>query len=166
MNRASVAICNAVLLGLAAALSVAPAHAEELQDAPEKRPGNALEAARTGMVLPVVVAPASERDSAAVAYALGGYDRLVRPAHDARYWQRMLGHQNFAREDELDEADFNRKLWHGIMGQQVPYPTLRHRRPGGVLVGDNTGIMARHMPRRPAAVPAEPAGARDHGLGQ
>lgn len=34
--------------------------------------------------------------------------------------------QNFATEDKLDEPRFNRALWAGLKGKEVPYPEVRH----------------------------------------
>jgi hypothetical protein len=34
--------------------------------------------------------------------------------------------QDFKREDNLDTVRFNRMLWAGLMGEDVPYPTDRH----------------------------------------
>ena len=36
--------------------------------------------------------------------------------------------QDFKREDNLDTVRFNRALWAGLMGEDVPYPTERHGR--------------------------------------
>ena len=33
--------------------------------------------------------------------------------------------QHFAVADDLDEARFNRALWHGLLGEATPYPTVR-----------------------------------------
>jgi YVTN family beta-propeller protein len=46
---------------------------------------------------------------------------VPKPAHDASYWARVTRGMNFATEDRLDPADFNRILWKGIMGDK-PYP--------------------------------------------
>jgi len=46
---------------------------------------------------------------------------VPKPAHDASYWARVTKGMNFATEDRLDPADFNRILWKGIMGDK-PYP--------------------------------------------
>ncbi|HKP63452.1 MAG TPA: hypothetical protein VJV78_42245 [Polyangiales bacterium] len=51
----------------------------------------------------------------------------VRPRGDAAYWQRVLGDQDYSREDKLDEPAFNRALWRGLMGKK-PYPKQRHGR--------------------------------------
>ena len=36
--------------------------------------------------------------------------------------------QNFSKEDDLDEADYNHALWIGLKGKHVPYPTVRDGR--------------------------------------
>jgi hypothetical protein len=53
---------------------------------------------------------------------------FVKPRGDAASWQRTMAGQNFKREDDLDEGRFNRALWHGLMGEDSPYPTTRHGR--------------------------------------
>jgi YVTN family beta-propeller protein len=87
--------------------------------------------------LPLPAAPATVSAQAAPA--------RTRPAHDAAYWQAALGDQDFSREDKLDEADFNRKLWHGIMGDDVAYPVMRH---GKNLRGQREKLIAESRARR------------------
>ena len=36
--------------------------------------------------------------------------------------------QNFRIEDDLEEARFNRALWHGLLGEATPYPMVRDGR--------------------------------------
>jgi hypothetical protein len=36
--------------------------------------------------------------------------------------------QDFKREDNLDTERYNRALWSGLMGDDVPYPAERHGR--------------------------------------
>lgn len=50
------------------------------------------------------------------------------PKRDAAYWQRAMADQNFRSEDRLDEPRFNRALWAGLKGDDVPYPEVRHGR--------------------------------------
>jgi hypothetical protein len=38
------------------------------------------------------------------------------------YWEQVMAGQHFAVEDDLDEARFNRALWHGLLGEATPYP--------------------------------------------
>lgn len=48
-----------------------------------------------------------------------------RPAHDGAYWgQRMQG-LDFSRSDHADATRFNRVLWTGLRGEDVPYPRSR-----------------------------------------
>jgi hypothetical protein len=49
---------------------------------------------------------------------------LARPRRDAAYWEQVMAGQHFAVEDHLDEARFNRALWHGLPGETTPYPTV------------------------------------------
>jgi hypothetical protein len=53
---------------------------------------------------------------------------LATPRGDAAYWSRVMGGQSFTREDDLNTDAFNRALWHGLMGQNAPYPERRHGR--------------------------------------
>jgi hypothetical protein len=53
---------------------------------------------------------------------------FARPRHDAAYWAQVMAGQHFAVEDDLDEARFNRALWHGLLGEATPYPTGRDER--------------------------------------
>ena len=46
----------------------------------------------------------------------------------AQYWAAAMAGQDFASEDRLDEPRFNRALWAGLKGDQVPFPTHRHGR--------------------------------------
>jgi hypothetical protein len=47
-----------------------------------------------------------------------------KPLHDATWWAEQTKGMDFAIEDHLDAAKYNRILWAGIMGEQ-PYPTTR-----------------------------------------
>jgi hypothetical protein len=73
----------------------------------------------TELPLPEAVASAPGATPQSVRVA-----KLRRPAHDAAYWQRAMSAQNFRVEDKLDEADFNRTLWRGLMNR-APYPSAR-----------------------------------------
>ncbi|MPZ20513.1 MAG: beta-propeller fold lactonase family protein [Luteitalea sp.] len=69
--------------------------------------------------------------SATAANSLSPSDRVRRfsvPRRDAQYWARVMEGQDFKREDNLDTERFNRALWAGLMGEDVPYPTERHGR--------------------------------------
>jgi hypothetical protein len=57
----------------------------------------------------------------------------VSPLHDAAYWTTMTKGLNFAGEDRLDAASYNRILWQGMKPNQQ-YPTVRsglNLRPNG-----------------------------------
>ena len=71
------------------------------------------------------------------------------PTHDADWWERAMSGQDFSREDALDEARFNRTLWHGLVGAEVPYPTVRH---AADLTRERASLLA--------ATPTPQAGAR------
>jgi DNA-binding beta-propeller fold protein YncE len=45
----------------------------------------------------------------------------VRSLHDGNWWAKATHNFNFKQPDALNSAEFNRVLWHGIMGDK-PYP--------------------------------------------
>ena len=49
---------------------------------------------------------------------------VPRPLHDAAWWAEKTRGFTFAKEDENDEAAYNRVLWEGTMGER-PYPMTR-----------------------------------------
>ena len=59
------------------------------------------------------------------------------PMHDAAYWERAMAGQNFSREDAVDEVLFNRALWQGMKGSDVPYPSFRDGRD----LSQNRGLL-------------------------
>ncbi len=72
--------------------------------------------------LPLPAATAAEK-SAALHYA-----PYTHPLHSAAYWAAKTRGFDFAVEDHLNTPLFNRILWHGLMGKDVPYPTTRNGR--------------------------------------
>jgi YVTN family beta-propeller protein len=40
-------------------------------------------------------------------------------------WQRLSEKMNFAKEDDIPDLEFNRVLWHGLKGSDVPFPGPR-----------------------------------------
>jgi len=50
------------------------------------------------------------------------------PLQDSAYWERASAGQDFSQEDKVDSAAFNRILWRGLKGDDVPYPTARDGR--------------------------------------
>src|SRR6267378_1161351 len=52
----------------------------------------------------------------------------ARPTHDAAYWEAKTEGFDFSREDRVDAAKYNLMQWQGLVGENVPYPTLRDRR--------------------------------------
>jgi hypothetical protein len=40
-------------------------------------------------------------------------------------WQRLSEKMNFAKEDDIPDLEFNRVLWHGLKGNDVPFPGPR-----------------------------------------
>ena len=53
------------------------------------------------------------------------------------YWAEKMEGQDFNREDNLDTERFNRVLWEGLKGADVPYPTTRH----GLNLSTNRKVM-------------------------
>ena len=70
-------------------------------------------------LLPLPAATAAEK-TAALENA-----PYTRPLHPAAYWAAKTRGFDFAVEDHLNTPLFNRVLWHGLMGQNVPYPSAR-----------------------------------------
>jgi YVTN family beta-propeller protein len=52
----------------------------------------------------------------------------ARPRHDAAYWAAKTKGMDFSVEDHIDSAKFNRIIWRGLEGKDVPYPTARDGR--------------------------------------
>src|SRR5271166_410271 len=51
---------------------------------------------------------------------------IPRSTHDAKYWADMTKEFDFTREDNLKNPEkFNRIIWEGLHGKEVPYPTVR-----------------------------------------
>ena len=53
---------------------------------------------------------------------------FAKPRRNAAYWEEAMAGQNFGIEDDLEEARFNRALWHGLLGEGTAYPTARDGR--------------------------------------
>ena len=51
-----------------------------------------------------------------------------RPLHDASWWAEKTRGFDFSAEDKVDAARYNRILWEGLMGENVPYPSVRSGR--------------------------------------
>lgn len=82
-----------------------------------------------------------------------------RPQHSAAYWSRVMEGQDFEEEDKLDTVAYNRALWKGLMGDDVPYPAVRDgrdlRQNRAQLLKDYAAqqkAAKKHRPRRSAAV--------------
>ena len=56
-----------------------------------------------------------------IKYAAG---RMIRPQHDAAYWDSVTAGFNFEEADQVPPALFNKVLWDGLMGKK-PYPALK-----------------------------------------
>ncbi|HKF52322.1 MAG TPA: hypothetical protein VKB26_08425, partial [Candidatus Acidoferrales bacterium] len=55
-------------------------------------------------------------------------DAYAKPRHDAAYWADKTKGMDFSVEDRIDPAKFNRIVWEGLVGKDVPYPTARDGR--------------------------------------
>ncbi|MGB6874424.1 MAG: bifunctional YncE family protein/alkaline phosphatase family protein [Candidatus Acidiferrales bacterium] len=69
---------------------------------------------------------------------------IAKPRHDAAYWAEKTKGMDFSVEDRIDSAKFNRILWEGLAGENVPYPVVRNGRDlrdnrGELLKEDNAG---------------------------
>ena len=51
---------------------------------------------------------------------------MIKPKHDAAYWDRATAEFDFSEADQVPVAQFNRLLWTGLKGD-TPYPALRGR---------------------------------------
>jgi YVTN family beta-propeller protein len=71
-----------------------------------------IPAALRGTQLPLPAAPSETPGS-------------YRPRHDSEYWARQTQGLDFSDADRLDSGRFNEILWHGLMGENEPYPTNR-----------------------------------------
>jgi len=51
---------------------------------------------------------------------------IPKATHDAKYWAEVTKDFDFTQEDNLkDPNKFNRIIWEGLHGKNVPYPTVR-----------------------------------------
>ena len=46
---------------------------------------------------------------------------MIKPRHDAAYWDTVTAGFDFSEADQVPTARFNRLLWTGLMGDR-PYP--------------------------------------------
>jgi DNA-binding beta-propeller fold protein YncE len=51
-----------------------------------------------------------------------------KPRHDASYWAAKTVGLDFSHEDRVDAANYNLIQWQGLVGENVPYPSVRHGR--------------------------------------
>jgi YVTN family beta-propeller protein len=74
--------------------------------------------------LPLPAHATGEAGSSAATCAESG----ALPLRDAAYWEEKARGLDFAVEDHLDTARFNRLLWEGLKGEGVSYPKARSGR--------------------------------------
>jgi hypothetical protein len=72
---------------------------------------------------------------------------MATPRRDAAYWEEVMAGQNFGIEDDLEEARFNRALWHGLLGEATSYPTARDGRDWS---RDRQRLLQEYQQRNPA----------------
>ncbi|HEY6350841.1 MAG TPA: hypothetical protein VI636_15680 [Candidatus Angelobacter sp.] len=58
----------------------------------------------------------------------GGAMASYKSKHDAEYWKQQTQGLDFSAQDRVDSERFNLILWKGMMGDDVPYPTVRSGR--------------------------------------
>jgi len=75
----------------------------------------------TQLPLPVATAKNTLKKDALSAF-------YAKPSHDASYWAAKTAGFDFSREDRVDAAKYNLIQWQGLLGERVPYPTLRDGR--------------------------------------
>ena len=54
---------------------------------------------------------------------------VIKPKHDAAYWDRVTAGFDFSEADQVPTGQFNRALWQGLMGKR-PYPIIRRQASG------------------------------------
>lgn len=94
---------------------------------------------------------------------------FARPPHDAEYWGEKMQGLDFTSSDHVDAARFNRILWAGLKGEDVPYPAVRSgvdlRKNRGRLLAKAAKEQAKQKHREQAARWSEYASdARENGL--
>jgi YVTN family beta-propeller protein len=75
----------------------------------------------TQLTLPVATAKNTLKKDALSAF-------YAKPRHDASYWAAKTEGFDFSREDRIDAAKYNLIQWQGLVGENVPYPTVRDAR--------------------------------------
>jgi YVTN family beta-propeller protein len=75
----------------------------------------------TQLPLPVATAKNTLKQNALFAF-------YAKPRHDAAYWAAKTEGFDFSREDRVDAAKYNLIQWQGLVGENVPYPTVRDGR--------------------------------------
>jgi DNA-binding beta-propeller fold protein YncE len=60
-----------------------------------------------------------------IAAAANAKSAVARPRHDAAYWAAKTKGMDFSVEDHVDPEKFNRIVWYGLVGDDVPYPKAR-----------------------------------------
>ncbi len=75
----------------------------------------------TQLPLPVATAKNTLKKNALSAF-------YAKPSHDASYWAARTEGFDFSREDRVDAAKYNLIQWQGLLGESIPYPTVRDGR--------------------------------------
>jgi DNA-binding beta-propeller fold protein YncE len=64
----------------------------------------------------------------------------VHELHNATWWAQKTKGLDFSDADRIDSDAFNHILWQGIMGDDVPYPTIR----SGLDLRQNRAQLLKH----------------------
>jgi YVTN family beta-propeller protein len=75
----------------------------------------------TQLPLPLATAKNTMKKNALSAF-------YAKPRQDASYWAAKTQGFDFSREDRVDAAKYNLIQWQGLVGEDVPYPTVRDGR--------------------------------------
>jgi hypothetical protein len=75
-------------------------------------------AAEASTVLATTTLALSDSGRGTIKFAAGP---MIRPQHDAAYWDHVTAGFNFSEADQVPTLKFNRVLWTGLMGD-TPYP--------------------------------------------
>ncbi len=94
-------------------------------------------------ILYTTALPLPPQEQAVTVASAGCY---ATPKRDAAYWEAAMAGQDFTAEDHLDEPRFNRALWVGLKGDDIPYPVVRHGRD---LRKDREALLRAYTERLP-----------------
>jgi DNA-binding beta-propeller fold protein YncE len=98
--------------------------------------------------------PIAGANSAAQAKnSVGIISPYAKSRRSAAYWAAKTRGFDFSVEDHIDSARFNRIIWYGLMGKDVPYPTVRDGRD----LRENRGTLLKEARETELSVEENPA---------